>query len=79
MLTPGPPADTPVVMSPYIVKALPDHTLQEVKEAVAQHERLKSPALLHVGDKIDVLLPPKVEMSRAGDPRLNVGILQFRF
>ncbi|MEO7413635.1 MAG: hypothetical protein ABIZ81_09775 [Opitutaceae bacterium] len=78
VLKPATITDEPVMMSPYVVKALPDRTYLDVKAAMEQKARLKSPALWERGS-IQILIPPKVETSHAGEPRFNLGIINLRF
>jgi hypothetical protein len=70
--------EKPVMLPTYTVRGSSDRTYLKTVEAFDQLERLKSPALKST-ERVEILFPPKMEIDRAGDPRLRIDILNLRF
>ena len=69
----------PIVLLPFVVRALPDRTYVEVKAALEQQERLKPPPALWQRGNLQILILPTIEASRGGEARLSLGIINLNF
>ncbi|HEX2851765.1 MAG TPA: hypothetical protein VHO24_00910 [Opitutaceae bacterium] len=70
--------DAPVVLPVYVVRGVPDRTLKDVSDALDTLDRIDSGAVFKT-PRLEALLPPTLETSRQGDPRVEIKILKFRF